>query len=290
VAMAEMARAVGSAVERYAELSAKARRCVETELFNGSYFVQKVGHRSIEELIKQQQLGFPGTLPFTPEAVALMKQEGPLYQFGNGCLSWAAAAEWSGWTAGIDSKITEGLLKTHLDSVYRYNFRRDLSDVAVVCRFPLGCGGESGLLNCTWPAGDRPSLPEFYSNEVWTGIEYQVAARLIAFGATERGLEIVRACRRRYDGVTRNPFSEAEAGDFYFRASCSYSLLQALSGARYDAVDQVLYLKPAIKGDFRCFISTATGYGTVGVKSGTPFLTTVQGNIPYRRIDYVPAA
>ena len=52
----------------------------------------------------------------------------------------------------------------------------------------------------------------------------------------------------------------------------SYALLEALSGARFDAVERILYLKPAIKGDFRSFLSTATGFGTVGVKNGKPFV------------------
>ena len=62
-----------------------------------------------------------------------------------------------------------------------------------------------------------------------------------------------------------------------------------MSGARYDAVEKVLYLKPAIKGDFRCFLSTATGFGTVGVSKGRPFLEVIAGRIPFKKIDYVAA-
>jgi hypothetical protein len=69
----------------------------------------------------------------------------------------------------------------------------------------------------------------------------------------------------------------------------SYGLLQGLSGARYDAVDKVLYLQPAIKGDFRSFLSTATGYGMVGVHNGAPFIEVVSGHMPYAKIKYVAA-
>jgi hypothetical protein len=69
----------------------------------------------------------------------------------------------------------------------------------------------------------------------------------------------------------------------------SYALLQALSGARYDAVDGVLHLQPALRGDFRGFISTASGYGTVGVTDGKPFLRAVSGTIAVKEIRYVPA-
>ena len=93
-----------------------------------------------------------------------------------------------------------------------------------------------------------------------------------------RGLEIVRTCRARFDGRRRNPFNEYECGHWYARALSSYALLQAFSGARFDAVEKILYLKPAIKGDFRCFLSTATGYGTDGVENGKPFLKWSGGN------------
>ena len=103
-------------------------------------------------------------------------------------------------------------------------------------------------------------------------------------GMVEEGLEIVRACRDRYDGRMRNPFNEYECGHWYARAMSSYALLQGLSGARYDAVDKVLYLQPSMHGDFRCFLSTATGYGTVGVKDGKPFVEVKSGSIEVQSI------
>jgi hypothetical protein len=38
----------------------------------------------------------------------------------------------------------------------------------------------------------------------------------------------------------------------------------------------------------RYFLSTATGYGTVGVKEGKPFLETAYGTIAAREIRYSP--
>ena len=67
-------------------------------------------------------------------------------------------------------------------------------------------------------------------------------------------------------------------------AISSYSLLQAFSGARYDAVEKTLYLKPAMQGDFRAFICTAGGYGTAGIKKGKPFLKVISGKIDVQRI------
>jgi hypothetical protein len=66
----------------------------------------------------------------------------------------------------------------------------------------------------------------------------------------------------------------------------SYALLQGLSGARYDAVEKILYLQPGVKDDFRSFLSTATGYGTVGVKRGKPFLEVKSGTIDVKEIKF----
>ena len=139
-------------------------------------------------------------------------------------------------------------------------------------------GGDGGLLLCTWPKGAKPTLPFVYSNEVWTGIEYQVASHLIMKGEVEKGLEIVRLCRNRYDGRRRNPFDEIECGHWYARAMSSYSILQALTGARYDAVTKTMYINSQI-GDFKSFISTDTGFGTIELKNNQPLLHVVYGQI-----------
>ena len=150
-------------------------------------------------------------------------------------------------------------------------------------------GSEGGLLLCTWPKGGRPTLPFPYSDEVWTGVEYQVASHLILEGLVEEGLEIVRIARRRYDGRVRNPFDEIECGHWYARALSSWALLQALSGARYDAVERVLHLEPRLPGDFQAFLATASGYGLVGVRNGLAFLDVMSGEIPLEEIRYRPA-
>jgi hypothetical protein len=105
-------------------------------------------------------------------------------------------------------------------------------------------------------------------------------------GHVEEGLEIVRTLRDRYDGRVRNPFNEYECGHWYARAMASYALLQGMTGVRYDALERTLTIKPSILGDFRAFLCTATGYGTVGVRDGEPFVEVKQGEIPYERVIY----
>ena len=194
---------------------------------------------------------------------------------------------------GVDSggqNIYVGKVASHLAAVHRYNLKHDLSGFANPQRPTYACGAEAGLLLCSWPKGGELSLPFVYSNEVWTGIEYQVASHLMRMGHVPEGLDIVRACRDRYDGRVRNPFNEYECGHWYARAMSSYALLFGLSGARYDAVEKALCLEPAIKGDFHCFFSAATGYGTVGVRHGKPFYEPKAGSLEIREIKYVAKA
>ena len=227
--------------------------------------------------------------PSYPEFLELAKKEGPPYQYGEGCLSDGVFGAWLSLVCGVDAMFDSHKVESHLLAVHRHNLKSDFSDQANTRRPYFACGDESGLLTCSWPRGSRPSLAMIYADEVWTGVEYQVASHLIAVGRIDEGLEIVRACRSRYDGTIRNPFDEIEAGHWYARAMSSYALLQAFSGARFDAVEKILYLKPAIKGDFRCFLSTATGFGTIGVENGKPFLRVASGTIPYRDIQYTNA-
>lgn len=131
-------------------------------------------------------------------------------------------------------------------------------------------------------------MPFVYSNEVWTEIEYQVASHLMLMGQVKEGGEIVRVVRSRYDKPVRNPFDEYECGHWYARALASYGLIQGLTGARYDAVERVLYLAPTIEGDFRAFLATETGFGTIGVKDDKPFVEVRVGTIPYRELTYAP--
>ena len=132
---------------------------------------------------------------------------------------------------------------------------------------------------CSWPKGKNLTLPFFYSDEVWTGIEYHVASHLMMKGEVEKGLEIVRTCRSRYDGAVRNPFNEVECGYWYARAMSSYGLLQGLTGIRYDAVEKILYIDSRIGDNFTSFLSTASGFGNVGLENGKPIVKVVYGNI-----------
>jgi len=82
------------------------------------------------------------------------------------------------------------------------------------------------------------------------------------------GLTIVKAISNRYDGVRRNPWDQIEWGHHYSRAMASYSLLLALSGFRYSAVERKLAFQPAVgHEDFRCFFAAGTAWGLYSQES-----------------------
>lgn len=224
-----------------------------------------------------------------PEITALTEREGPPYQYAGGYLSDGALGYFMAFTARMGPVVDEEKLDAHLGSVMKYNYRGDLLRHANPQRGGFALGNEAGLLVCTWPDGDRPVQPLLYSNEVWTGLEYEVAAQLARRGKTQETLHVVRAARARYDGRLRNPFDEYECGHWYGRAQASYGLLQAFTGIRYDAPTKTLFVAPAFEGDLSSFLSTETGYGVAGVRGGAPFLSVYAGVIAVERVEYEPA-
>jgi len=283
-AAAAMGRALGEDVARYEALREKGRAFAERELFNGEYFVQRVEWTDLRAPSPLEQAG--KDLP--PEAFEIVRREGPKYQYGTGCLADGVLGEWMAACCGLAPALDPAKVESHLLSVFRHNFREDPSEHANPQRPGFALGDEGGLLLCTWPRGGEPSLPFPYSNEVWTGFEYQVASHLAMTGHVAEALRIVRAARDRYDGRVRNPFDEYECGHWYARAMSSYALIQGLAGVRYDAVEKTLHVAPRIEGDFRSFLSTASGFGTVGVRDGRPFVEARHGTIEVERIDYRP--
>jgi uncharacterized protein (DUF608 family) len=277
-AISEMGKYLGQDISKYEALYLKGKKAIETELFNGEYFIQKIKWQGLSSPDPVEASKGSWNSDYSDEARALLQKEGPKYQYGSGCLSDGILGDWIGEVCGLKNVVDSLKVLSHLNYVYKYNFMKNLSGHSNPQRPSYAFGNEGGLLLCTWPEGGKLSLPFVYSDEVWTGIEYQVASHLMMMGETQKGLEIVRTCRDRYDGKTRNPFDEYECGHWYARAMSSYAMLQALTGVRYDAVDQVMYINRG-PGDFTSFISTNTGFGNVGIKDGKPFYKNVYGEI-----------
>ena len=277
----------GENVKLYEKLLEAGAARMEKELFNGEYFIQIVQKEGLKRNF--------GTLNPNDQSVGgyreiarIVNEQGPKYQYGTGCLSDGVLGFWMAETAGFRvDEVAQDRVKSHLLSVYKYNMRENLSEHSNPQRPTYAMGTDGGLLLCSWPRGEKPMIPFVYSDEVWTGIEYQVASHLMMFGCVDEGLDIVRTLRKRHDGVRRNPFNEYECGHWYARALASYGLLQGLTGVRYDAVTKTLYVDSKV-GDFRSFLSTNSGFGTVIFKDGKATLDVKSGIIPVEQVRVMP--
>lgn len=231
---AELAAVVGDpeAAARYRDLYECGRAKLDAELWNGEHYIQK----------------------YDPQVATK-------YQFGTGCLSDQLLGQWFSHVVQLGYLLPRKHVRIALRSVFRHNWRSRLADHPN-CQRIYALDDEAGLLLCSWPQGGRPQLPFPYSDEVWTGIEYQVAAHLIWEGFLEEGLAVVKGVRDRHDGERRNPWNEPECGHHYARALSSWSLLLALSGFRYSAPDRSIGFAPKLNAErFRTFWSVDSGWG-----------------------------
>jgi len=284
-AMAAMADAVGDgeAGAEYRALAERGAAAMDARLFNGEYYAQEVVYKGLRDTSFVEEIA--SATAKSSEVLQLLKREGPKYQYGSGCLSDGVIGAWMARIYGIDTPMTQRNVKKTLAAIFRHNFVADLSDHACPQRPGFALGHEPGLLLCTWPRSAPPTLPFPYSDEVWTGIEYQVASHLIEEGLVKEGLTVTKAVRDRYDGRARNPWNEYECGSYYARAMSSYALLASLSGFRYSAADETLYLAPKLEEDpLRVFFSTATGWGTLTLAGDDLSIDLVEGKLPIRKV------
>ena len=280
-ALVLMGKTLDEDINRYESLLAKSKDYMENKLFDGEYFIQDTRWKGLDAPDPTKLQSFNSG--YSKEALVLLEKEGPKYQYGKGCLSDGVLGSWMSLVCGMPEVIDKNKITSHLVSVHKYNLKKDLLDHANPQRPTFAMGDDGGLLLCSWPKGGKLQLPFVYSDEVWTGIEYQVASHLMFEGEVEKGLEIVRTCRERYDGRIRNPFNEYECGAWYARAMSSFGMLEGLTGIRYDAVDGILYFDSRIGDNFTSFISTNTGFGNAGLKNGKPFIDVKSGSIDVKK-------
>jgi uncharacterized protein (DUF608 family) len=190
---------------------------------------------------------------------------GEAYDFGAGCLSDQLLGQWWAHQLGLGHLLPAERVRAALSAIVRYNLRHSFSPHGYR---EFADGDETGLVVCSWPHGGRPTVPLRYCDEVWTGVEYQVAAHCLYEGLTDQAFEILDGVRRRYDGTRRNPFNEIECGDHYVRAMAGWSLLDAWTGFRHDATTGATSVG-ARAGRFP-FVA-GTGWGTVCVAEDGTF-------------------
>lgn len=223
---------------RYRELASQGRSWTEANLFNGEFFEQR-----------------------TPE------NETYDYQYGPGCLADQLFGQ--SWSRLLDlgTVYDEKIVTTTLGSIYRYNFAPAVGQYNTkhAPERVFARDREGGVFTCTWPNGGRPDKPVRYKDEVWTGIEYQVAAGLAAEGLIDESLVLVRAIDDRYQGAMHNPWNEVECGDHYARAMASWGVYQALAGFIYDGPAGRVGIVPRLTPhEFRVLLTGAEGWGVIG--------------------------
>ncbi len=207
---------------------------IDRECWNGEFYIQKYDEKNITE-----------------------------FQYGIGCFSDQLLGQWWAFHLGLGYIFPPERVKKSLKAIVKYNFRENLEGFKQSPRV-FASPYESGLLTCSWPNGGRPKVPMLYTDEVWTGLEYEIAALCIYVGDINAGLKIINAARERYDGSHRNPWNEVECGDHYVRPMSSWTLLHALTGISYSIKLNQFSLAPKINpNNFQSFYITNSAWGSV---------------------------
>jgi hypothetical protein len=250
--------------ERCRAIAAKGQKWTIEHLWNGEYFEQEIP---------------PGA--------------DPKFQYGKGCLADQLFGQNWANQLKLGYIYPRDLVLKALASIYRYNWAPDVAaqNKAYPPQRWFARPGDAGLFTCTWPRGGRMDEPVLYRDEVWTGIEYQVAAHLLHEGMIREGLTLIRAIHDRYDGRRHNPWNEVECGDHYARAMASWGCLLALEGFTYDGPSGRIGLAPRLRAeDFRAFFSTAEGWGsfrqTRGGSKQTDELLVKYGQVTVRELTF----
>jgi len=236
----EMARAVGEdsyATELGQRFDRGSRRYDEL-LWNGDYYEQTLTSSDIAK-------------PF---------------QYGAGCLSDQLIGQWWAHQLELGYLLPREHVRVALAAIVRHNFRTTFRDFKHGYRV-FADGEDRGLLVCSWPRGARPDVPIRYADEVWTGSEYQVAAHCLMEGLHEEGMLVLKALCDRYDGRRRNPYNHIECGDHYARAMAGWSVVEALSHLRYDALAARLTIVEGGTTGRYPFVA-ASGWGLVTFSEG----------------------
>ena len=246
----------GATAARYRAIFERSSARLDDLLWNGAYYVQRLDDIDLHP-----------------------------YQHGLGCLSDQLLGQLSAHVAQLGHLLPAERVGTALDAIYHHNFLAPLGTQLNLQR-TYAFADEDGLLLCTWPDGGRPKLPFVYSDEVWTGVEYHVAAHLIYEGRVKEGLTLVAALRARHDGYRRNPWDEVECGHHYARSLASWALIPALTGFRCDVDRKVVQFEPVtdgLDGSYRTLFTCGAGWGVYAQtrRAGEilPALTVLGGNL-----------
>ncbi|MDA4891194.1 GH116 family glycosyl-hydrolase [Streptomyces sp. MS2A] len=196
------------------------------------------------------------------------------FQWRTGVLSDQVIGQWWAHQLGLGHILPAEHVRSALRHIVATNLRHGFADFAHPYRVYADSAEDVGLLMCSWPDGGRPDVPTRYADEVWTGVEWQVAAHCLFEGLEEEGAAVLEGLWRRHDGSRRNPYNEIECGDHYARAMAGWTLAQARSGVRVDHTAGVLIVDRPGRWPW----ISATGYGWVDVDEDDAVMHVVEGS------------
>jgi hypothetical protein len=102
-----------------------------------------------------------------------------------------------------------------------------------------------------------------------------------------QGVQSIADIRRRYDGIRRNPWDEAECGHHYARAMASWSSFVSLSGFRYDGPLQHVYAVPRWQTpQFQSFWSAGTGWGVFEISKNHVGVEVIDGTLGVASLEF----
>jgi hypothetical protein len=192
-------------------------------------------------------------------------QKHPKHQYGPGCLADQLFGQSWAHQVGLGYVYPKDKVLSALRAIWKYCWAPDVGpqNKAHPPQRWFAMPGEAGLFVCTWPKSKHLG-PEsvLYRDEVWTGIEYQVASHMVWEGMLTEALAICRAIHDRYHPAKRNPWNEVECGDHYSRAMASYGVFLALCGFEYHGPKGHIGFAPRMNADdFQAAFTGAEGWG-----------------------------
>jgi hypothetical protein len=244
----------GETASGYRQIFERGSASYDKALFNGAYYVQK-----------------------------LESGDSPAYQWQDGCLADQLIGQWWAHELGLGYLLPEAHVKSALRAIVRHNLREGFGGFEHGYRV-YADEDDTGLLICTWPRNGRPAVPVRYADEVWTGVEYQVAAHCLREGLSEEAHRILAGMWKRHDGRRRNPYNEIECGDHYARAMAGWSVLEAMAGYHFDAERETLSIAAADQTVAWPFVA-GTGWGRVHVSRDELRLECLGGALSLSRIN-----
>lgn len=149
------------------------------------------------------------------------------------CMSDQFSADWFNACMGWGGICKPERIKKALRNVMLYNFQAG-----------------RGLFNATYPPGIEHKMAtsdNLQGVATWTGIEYEVAALLMAHGMCEESQAIISDIHDRYLTSGR-VWNHVECGNHYYRALSSWSFLLIRSGFRLDIPAGKVAFAPMLAG------------------------------------------